>query len=78
MDESLSKTIPVKPKQALVTRQKVPEDEMPQISSLVLPYSIITNLRDKMANITFGQLLQIVPSLHIKLNQSLQRKTGPP
>lgn len=60
-----------------MTRRRVSEDEMPQISSLVPPYSIITDLRDKMANITFGQLLRIVPSLRVELNRSLQRKKVP-
>ncbi|RIB03388.1 hypothetical protein C2G38_2225196 [Gigaspora rosea] len=58
--ESPSKIVLTKSKQASV---KVLEDEMLQISSLFPLYSIITDLRDKMANITYGQLHQIVSSL---------------
>lgn len=66
-----SKSVSVKIKRAPVVRRKAPEDELPQISSLVPLYSIITDLRDKLANITIGQLLRAVPSMRTELIKSL-------
>lgn len=50
----LVKVVLTKFKQAPVVRRKVPEDEMPQITSFAPSYLIITNLRDKPANITIS------------------------
>ncbi|CAG8657684.1 17053_t:CDS:2 [Cetraspora pellucida] len=54
--------------------RKVPEDEMLQIASLVPLYSIITDLQNKPANITIGQLLCAVPSMRTELIKSLHKK----
>ncbi|RIB22633.1 hypothetical protein C2G38_2173503 [Gigaspora rosea] len=44
-------------------RKKKLEDDTPQISPLVSPYSIVAEIRDKPANITFGQLFKAAPSM---------------
>ncbi|KAF0547875.1 hypothetical protein F8M41_000350 [Gigaspora margarita] len=41
------------PKRATIPKRKIIEEELPQISSLVTPYSIIADIRDKAANITY-------------------------
>jgi hypothetical protein len=44
------------------------------ITKAIQPYSIIQDLKDQKANITFGQLLQIAPSIRIELVNGLRRK----
>ncbi|CAG8702529.1 8747_t:CDS:2, partial [Cetraspora pellucida] len=55
-------------------RWKVIEEELPQISSLVPPYSIVADIRDKPANITYGQLLRVSQNMRQELARSLQKK----
>ena len=43
-----------------------------QISKALTPYSIIQDLKDQLANITFGQLLQVAPSIRAELIQGLR------
>ena len=62
-----------KKKPALIRKKKL-EDDTPQISSLVAPYSIVAEIRDKPANITFGQLFKAAPSMRTDLIRSLQKK----
>ena len=42
------------------------------INKSIIPYSIIKDLKDQKANITFGQLLAIAPSVRSELNKGLR------
>ncbi|CAG8759700.1 2525_t:CDS:1, partial [Ambispora leptoticha] len=64
----------VQKKVPVIRRKNIVEDELPQISSLVTPYSIVADVRDKPANITIGQLLQVTASMRQELSRSLQKK----
>ncbi|CAG8745947.1 20038_t:CDS:10 [Cetraspora pellucida] len=60
--------------QEIIHKQKVIEKELSQISSLVPLYSIVTDIRDKLANITYRQLLRASRNMHHELARSLQKK----
>jgi hypothetical protein len=58
-------------------RRKQFEEQLPQISSLVTPYSIVADLQNKQANITYGQLLLAAPNMRQDLAKGLQKKKMP-
>ncbi|CAG8632549.1 10075_t:CDS:2 [Ambispora leptoticha] len=72
--------VAAKPKKEInmapVRKRKV-EDNPPQIFALIPQCLIISNIRDKPANITFRQLLQVVFSFHSDLAKSLCKTKTP-
>ncbi|CAG8795218.1 1238_t:CDS:2, partial [Cetraspora pellucida] len=64
-------------KRVPVVWRKLQEDELPQIASLVPRYSIVSDIQDKPANITYGQLFRLAPSLRADLDKSLKKKKVP-
>ncbi|CAG8703864.1 9793_t:CDS:2, partial [Acaulospora morrowiae] len=75
-DEGGSQNIPVERKKSkrTTTRKRNVDDELPAIASLVTPYSIVSDLQNKPANITFGQLLKEIPTMRQELSKSLTKK----
>ncbi|CAG8716103.1 7463_t:CDS:2, partial [Acaulospora morrowiae] len=71
---SQSITVERKKSKRTTTRKRNVEDELPAIASLVTPYSIVSDLQNKPANITFGQLLKEVPTMRQELSKSLTKK----
>jgi RNase H-like domain found in reverse transcriptase/Reverse transcriptase (RNA-dependent DNA polymerase)/Aspartyl protease/Zinc knuckle len=67
------KIIP-KPRKITVPRRKSMEEELPQIASLIPKYSIVADLQNQKANITYGQLLLGAPGMRQDLMKSLQKK----
>ncbi|CAG8818440.1 4377_t:CDS:1, partial [Racocetra fulgida] len=55
------------------TKEKTGRKSSP-IAALIPPYSIVADIRDKPANITFSQLLTAIPSMRTQLAKGLQRK----
>ncbi|CAG8629027.1 9885_t:CDS:2, partial [Ambispora leptoticha] len=62
---------------AAPVKKKKAEENPPQISALIPRYSIISDIRDKPANIMFGQLLQVVSSYQVDLAKSLRKTNAP-
>src|SRR4051812_5053260 len=58
----------------LVNQQTPTPKPIAPIARAIEPYSIIQDLKDQKANITFGQLLQVAPSIRAELTHGLRKK----
>ena len=67
-----------KPRKTLASRRKSIDEDLPQIASLIPKYSIVADLQNQKADITYGQLLLSAPGMRQDLVKSLQKKKTPP